>query len=158
MKQYKVSLPDDLYARLEAARVKSGRSLSDEIRTRVERSLELDAGDKSTRDFVEGVMLMPAEIEKETGVAWHKHAGAWAAFRQAIVSRLQRFKPGGTTAFGKRPHQAIPGPDDPEAIGLWAEYHLWDDPSWTNSPRRSAMEQSYRELLEIHRKREGKKS
>jgi hypothetical protein len=158
MKQYKVSLPDDLHARLEAARKKSGRSLSDEIRTRIEQSLEKDV-DKPTRDFLTGVALMPAEIELETGAAWHKHPAAFAVFREAILRRLARLKPEGGTlrsyAFGKRPHQAMPGPADPEELGVWIESQLHKFPDYTNSEYRRALEESYRELLKLHQ--QGKK-
>jgi len=147
MKQLKVALPDDLRARLDAASEKSGRSVADEIRTRVERSLELDAIDKPTRDFIVGIALMPAEIERETGAAWHKHAGAWLALRQAILSRLKRLEPKGSVAFGKRPHQSGPG-DVPEDIGMWAESHLWENPNFTTSPLRNSMEQTYREIAQ----------
>jgi hypothetical protein len=147
MKQLKVALPDELRAQLDAASAKSGRSVADEIRTRVERSLELDALDRPTRDFIVGVALMPAEIERETAAAWHKHAGAWAAFRQAIISRLKRLEPKGPIAFGKRPHQSGPG-SVPEDIGMWAESHLWENPNFTTSSLRKAMEQTYREIAQ----------
>lgn len=150
-----------LYERLAAASAKSGRSLSDEIRTRIEPSLELDALDKPTREFFERIALMPAEIERETGIAWHEHAGAWAAFRKAILKRLMRLKPQGTIVFGPRPHQSNPS-DDPEEIGIWAEANLFENPHFTTSRHRAVMEKTFREIMEIHhtrrRQRKGDKS
>jgi len=158
MKQLKVALPDDLRVRLDAASEKSGRSVAEEIRLRVERTLELDSMDGPTREFFKGLVLMPAEIQRETGTVWHKHAGAWAAFRQAILSRLKRLQPQGATAFGARPHQSQPG-DDPEEIGIWAESHLWENPNFTTSPLRKAMEQTHREIADRYQgKRKGDKS
>jgi hypothetical protein len=155
MKQVKASMPDELVARLDAASAKSGRSLSAEICARVEASFARDALDKPTLDFLDGLALMPAEIEHETGAAWHKHAGAYVVFREAILRRLARLKPDGTIAFGKRPHQAIPG-DDPEGIGLSIEENLFTDPNYTHSAWRAAMEKSYREIVKLHQQRQRK--
>lgn len=164
MKQLKVSLPDELRARLDAASAESGRSLGDEIRTRVEASFAREAVDQPTRDFLEGLALMPAEIELETSTAWHSHAGAFAVFRQAILSRLARLKAhlkleGGSIAFGKRPHQTVPGPGDPHEIGLSIEQHLHADPNFTNSRVRRATEETYREIVKLHQQHQkGRKS
>jgi hypothetical protein len=157
VKQLKASVPDELAAQLEAARIESGRSLSAEICARIEQSFAHGAVDKPTRDFLDGLALMPPEIELETGAAWHKHAGAWATFRQAILRRLARLKPSGTIAFGKRPHQAMPGSDDPEEIGIWIEEHLSTDPNYTHSALRAALAKSYREIVKLHQQRQQKR-
>jgi hypothetical protein len=154
MKQLKASMPDDLSARLEAVCAKSGRSLSAEICARVEASFARDALDKPTREFLDGLALMPAEIELETGAAWHSHIGAHAVFRQAILSRLARLKPKqGFVAFGKRPHQSQPG-DDPEELGVSIEHCLHTEPNFTKSAWRQAMEDSYKEILKLHQQRQ----
>ncbi len=160
VKQLKASVPEELAELLEAASTKSGRSLSAEVCARIEESFAKESVDKPTRDFLDGLALLPAAIELETGAAWHKHAGAHAVFRQAILSRLARLKPPGSIAFGKRPHQAIPGSDDPEEIGIWIEVQLHEHPDFTTSPFRRALEQSFREMMEFHRKseKEGEKS
>ena len=145
MKQLKASMPDDLSARLEAASSKSGRSLSAEICARVEASFTRDALDKPTRDFLDGVTLMPAEIELETGAAWHKHAGAHEVFVQAILSRLMRSKPKGSTAFGDRPHATVIN-DDPNQLGTFIEFHLHQNSNYSGSPQRKALEEAHRAM------------
>ena len=155
MQQLKISLPDETRAALDAASAQSGKSLADEIRERLAWSFEHEAVDKPTRDFLAGLALMPAEIELETGAAWHRHAGAYVVFREAILRRLARLKPEGSIAFGKRPHQAVPG-DDPEGIGLSIEEHLSFDPNYTHSAWRAAMGKSTREMIKLHQQR-GKK-
>jgi hypothetical protein len=147
MKQLKVALPDDLRARLETASSKSGRSLADEIRVRVQASF---AADKPTADFLEGVARMPAEIELETGAAWHKHAGAHEAFVQAILSRLLRFKPKGSMAFGDRPHATVLD-DDPNLLGVLIEGRLHQMPDFSNSPTRRLMKEEYQKKLPTRR-------
>ena len=127
MRQLKVGLPDDVRAKIETAAKKAGRTVSDEARRRIEESIKLDELDKPTRDFLAGVALFVPEIKRETSAVWHTHAGAWTAFRHAILSRLNRLRPPGTTAFGPRPHQVIPGVDEPEGIGNWLEQILWED-------------------------------
>jgi hypothetical protein len=155
MQRFKIALPDELRAQLDAASTKSGASVAEEIRRRVEVSFTQEDVDKPTRNFLHGLALMPAEIELETGAAWHKHAGAWAVFREAILRRLAQLKPEGTIVFGKRPHQAIPG-DDPEVIGLSIEENLSTDPNYTHSAWRAAMEKSYREIVKLHQQRQTK--
>jgi hypothetical protein len=144
MKQMKVALPDDLRARLDAASEKSGRSVAEEIRARVEQSFTRDAVvDKPTRDFLEGVALMAAEIELETGAAWHKHAGAHGVLTQAILSRLEVLKPESSIAFPDRPHATVPYVD-PNQLGKIIEFRLRQYPDFTRSPMRALMAQEHR--------------
>jgi hypothetical protein len=142
MKQLKASVPDELAERLERASAKSGRSLSAEICARVEASFAQEALGKPTRDFLEGVALMPAEIELETGAAWHKHAGAHEVFVQAIVSRLDGLKPKGSAAFGDRPHATVFN-DAPHQLGALIEFRLRQQPDFTNSPTRRLREEEH---------------
>ena len=152
MKQMKVALPDDLRARLDAASEKSGRSVAEEIRARVEQSFTRDAVvDKPTRDFLEGVALMAAEIELETGAAWHKHAGAHEVFVQAVVSRLDGLKPKGSATFGERPHATVFN-DDPTQLGALIEFRLRRQPDFTNSPTRRLMEEEHQRSRADQRK------
>ena len=157
MRQLKVGLPDDVRAKIETAAKKAGRTVSDEARRRIEESIKLDELDKPTRDFLAGVALFVPEIKRETSAVWHTHAGAWTAFRHAILSRLNRLRPPGTTAFGPRPHQVIPGVDEPEGIGNWLEQILWEDPDFTNSERRRGLERGYKVLLEFDEKQKGRR-
>jgi hypothetical protein len=147
MKQLKASMPDELAERLERASTKAGRSLSAEICARIEASFAQEAVDKPTRDFLEGVALMPAEIELETGAAWHKHAGAHEVFTQAIQARLDELKPKGSSAFGDRPHATVFEPTllgSPTQLGSMIEYRLRRQPDFTNSPTRQLMEEEHR--------------
>ena len=143
MKQMKVALPEELRARLDAASEKSGRSVAEEIRARVEASFTRDAVvDKPTRDLHEGVALMAAEIELETGANWHQHAGAHEVLAQAIRARLDELKPKGSTAFGDRPHATV-FDDDPNQLGLIVEFRLRRYPDFTHSPSRQLMEDEH---------------
>jgi hypothetical protein len=110
MKQLKASMPDELAERLEAASAKSGRSLSAEICARVEASFAQEAVDKPTRDVVEAVAAMAVETELEMGSAWHKDASAHFVFGEAILNRLERFRPKGPLAMpadADRPHATV---------------------------------------------------
>ena len=138
MKQLKVSLPDDLRAQLDAASAKSGRSVAEEIRSRVEGSFAREVADRPTRDFIEGVALMAAEVARETGANWHQHAGAHEALTRAIQLRLEALKPKGSTAFGDRPHATV-SDDDPYRLGALIEFRLRRQPEFTSSPMRQLM-------------------
>jgi plasmid stability protein len=157
-KQFKITLPDDLRARLEAAAAKSGRSIADEIRVRVEAALKRDELDKPTRDLLEGLALFPAEIALETGAAWHKHAGAWMALLEAIrrrMSRLVRLS-NATETFGARPHR-VSSADDPHEVGRWIEQILFEHPDFTDSEMRRGLERGYRVIREFDEEKEGKR-
>jgi hypothetical protein len=143
MKQFKIVLPEDLRARLDAAIAKSGRSIADEIRTRVEQSLDLDdaAVDKPTREFLDRLALMPAEIGQEIGV-WHKYEDAWKALWHAIQDELAQKRPP-TGTFGPRLHRTTPS-DDLEYIGKWSALQLRLDPGYTKSQQRRSSEEMFR--------------
>jgi hypothetical protein len=137
-----------------------GRVLADEIRDRVDWTLEIEPCDAATKDFLRQVARMAADIERETGSPWHQHAGSHAALRQALLSRLKRLQPEGSAAFGARPHQSGAA-SDPQEIGVWSEHETWeirdrDSQAWLHF--RAAKEKSWREILAIHRDREGSKS
>ena len=146
MKQLKASMPDELDEKLEKASAESGRSLSAEICARIESSFAQEAVDTPTRTFLEGVSLMPAEIERETGACWHKHAGAWDAFTLAIRARLEALKPKGPTAFAERPHATV-STDDPIQLGVMVEYRLRRQPDFTNSSMRQLLEEEHQRSL-----------
>jgi hypothetical protein len=146
-----VVFPADMLERLR----RSERGVSDEVRRRVALTLDADAYDEPTRELAGEIMRMAAEVELETGAAWHSHAGSHAAFRQAILSRLSRLKPEGFAVFGERPHQSGPG-DDPQEIGIWAEHAVWQSRGWSAEERerfRAAKESSFQEIVRLHQER-----
>jgi hypothetical protein len=73
MKQLKISLSDDLRARLDAAASKSGNSVAEEIRQRLDHTFELDDDkrDPLTEILVDDVRRLTDEIEIQAGVPWH---------------------------------------------------------------------------------------
>jgi hypothetical protein len=138
----------------------SERGVSEEIRAHVSWRLNLNPVDNATLELLRDVARMAADVERETGAAWHTHAGSHATFRQALLSRLARLKPEGPMAFGERPHRADPN-DDPEEVGVWIEHGVWETRDWSRKGReqlRLAKERSLRELYEMNpafRKQEG---
>ena len=150
MQRLKIALPDELRARLDAASKKSGKSVAEEIRARVEASFTRDAVvDKPTRDFLEGLALMPAEIARELNAAWHEHAGAHEKLTQTILSRLEVLKPEGSTVFGPRPHATVPD-DNLDKLGAIIELRLRRQPDFTNSATRRLMEEEYQRMGSPH--------
>jgi plasmid stability protein len=156
MQRLKIALPEELRAQLDAASAKSGRSVADEIRRRVEASFAHEAVDKPTRDFVDGIALMPAEIERETGGVWHKHADAWDYFRRWIERRLIKMEPPQvSTAPRAQPHPTTANRDPEHLIGWW-EIQLGFDPGYTTSERRRTYEEMFQK--DQQEKKKGKKS
>jgi hypothetical protein len=155
MQRMKIALSDDLRTRLDAASAKSGRSVAEEIRSRVEASFAQEAVDKPTRDFLEGVPEMAVATELEMGSAWHKHAGAHYAFGQVILTRLERFRPKGPIempAQADRPLATVTPAGKKDAKGLLEmlarsiEYQLHRfGPGFSKSELRQG-------LVEVHRR------
>ena len=134
MQRLKIALPDDLRARLDAASAKSGKSVAEEIRSRVEASFA-QAADQPTYDFLRGVALMVGEIELETGAPVWQHAGAHETLARAIQMRLEVLKPKGSLAFGDRPHATV-SDDDPSKLAARIEFRLRQQPDFSSSPTR----------------------
>jgi hypothetical protein len=96
----------------------------------------------ATRNFLEALARMPAEIEREGGVAWHEHAGAHEMLAEAIQAELDELKPKGSTAFGYRPHATV-FEDDPRKLGAMIAFRLRRDPNFTGSPTRALLEEEH---------------
>jgi hypothetical protein len=153
MERINVSLPPELRGQLEAASAKSGKTIADEIRTRV--SVGLDA-DGPTLDLLAAIARMAAEVERETNSAWHSHPGAHDVLRQAIVSWMGQYKPEGDARFGPRPHQAELY-DDPLKLGIQIAFNEWEQKGWEPAVRqqlRLAKERNVQELLKLQQQRE----
>ncbi len=99
MRQLKISLTDDLRRQLAKVSAAAGHSLALEIRRRLERTLEQDGSDPQTSELMAAIHSFAALVNRETGHAWHTHAGANEAFRRAIDLRVSRRKPSGSAAF-----------------------------------------------------------
>lgn len=159
MERINVSLPPELRGQLDAASAESGKSVADEIRSRLEWVFRLDGFepvDNPTLDLLSGIARIAADLVRETGSAWHAHAGTHSALRQAIRSRLERVRPEGDPAFGPRPHRAGAF-DDPQQIGMWAEFNDWEHRDFEPAARqrlRQAMEKSWQEIMELQQRRE----
>jgi hypothetical protein len=131
----------------------ANRSIAEEIRVRLERSFDLDTLDEASRRLADVVALIPAEVEKETGAAWHKHLGAWETFHEAIRALFALpEKPTGSAKFSRRPHQSCDD-DDPKFLGRWITMKLLENRGWTNSPERLAMERTFQQRKQLKEKK-----
>jgi hypothetical protein len=143
MQRLKIALPDELRARLDAASAKSGQSVAEEIRNRVEASFAREAADQPTADFLEGMGRAAAEIEREVGAAWRKNAFAHEVLKQVILLRLELLKPEAPSILGDRPHATIDD-DDPSRLASMIEFRLRRDPHFTTSETRKLLEEEHR--------------
>jgi hypothetical protein len=123
MKQFKVALPDDLRSRLEKAAERSGRSIADEIRKRVEKSFDTDAAEGPTEALAAAVPELATLVRSDTGSDWHTDPASHCIFGNALAARLQRLRPDGDQKFDetKLPKHRLVASSDPEAIGLAIE-------------------------------------
>jgi hypothetical protein len=138
MKQIKVSLPDGLRAQLEEAATNADHSLSEEVRTRIEESLEEDVIDPETRKLMAGIGALAHLVRIQTGRNWYDHAASNRVLRHAITARLERMK-GGTDEAVFHPGElpvvrlVAAGSDDPREMGLALEavdFHTHPPDNW----------------------------
>jgi hypothetical protein len=71
----------------------SERGLSEEIRERIERTLEWDTHDEPTRELAADIMGIAHELNRQTGVAWHTNSVAHDALAAAVQLLLENTKP-----------------------------------------------------------------
>jgi len=116
MPQLKVTIPEDLRARLDAASAESGDSLAGEIRDRLEQVLRDEIEfDERTRKLGRDVMLLSRLIERHAQVPWHDHAAARTAFAFAFSRYLEGLTPQPDGPGEIAPAMSRPG--QAEAVG-----------------------------------------
>jgi hypothetical protein len=119
--QFKVTLGDDLRAKLDEASSLNQRSIAEEIRQRLEMSFDIQ-GDPNTMDLVYATLCLAQETVRNFGVAWWGDERARSGFIAAIVDQILSYPIDETSprapllTLPKREQQT--GPDDiAEVIG-----------------------------------------
>jgi hypothetical protein len=161
-RQMGVALGDEMREQLEKAAQASDVSVAEEIRRRLTRTFAEDAKaatvDAATRDLQDKITDLAEEVQLETNAPWHANLVSFAAFRHGVILLLGRQKAtamaDAPTTLGERPHQSIPGSDDPQEIGILLEMRV----SESESPEhrrawRQGLEKSNREIVALHERR-----
>jgi len=120
--QFKITLGDDLRAKLDSSSDINQRSIAEEIRQRLEMSFDIQ-GDGHTLDLIYAILFLARETMRDFGATWWGDERARSAFMAAIVDQVMSYpiSPSDLAAkplitLGTREQQA--GPEDPpEAIG-----------------------------------------
>jgi hypothetical protein len=108
-------LPRQLHTQLK--RAASGRSVSEEMRSRLERSLLRDlADDAPTRALTEAISELARNVKPYYG-AWHENSYAYAVFKVAVESLLAKMRPKGEPVAPSSTDEWLPG-DTPESAGV----------------------------------------
>jgi hypothetical protein len=152
MKKLQISLPDDLRDRLDAVIAKSGNSLGEEIRQRLERTLLQDA-DPKTAKLLAAIQDFAVWTRLYTDHAWHQHPAASRALRRAILARIARqwgksvedatFKP------NELPTARMVDSDDPDTMGLSIEAMLFHMPPVSEERLRQANEAAMEKIRKL---------
>jgi hypothetical protein len=121
--QLKITLPAFIRDELDRASAKSGKSLAEEIRSRLARTFQQDAMEVPMLELLAAIVRLGDFIKSQSGRAWHADAAARQAFAVAVSARLARLgpaDPGGKLepAEGNMPFVAS---DDPNVVGLSLE-------------------------------------
>ena len=94
--QTSLRLPEVLRDRLAQAAAETGHGIGEEMRLRLEASFKPQPtdGDPRTLQFAEAVKIAAANLGRVCA-PWHKDPFAFAIFKVAFDTLLQRFQPGG---------------------------------------------------------------
>jgi hypothetical protein len=92
MRQLKISLPDDVRQPLDVASAAAGRSLGEEIRQRLERSLMGDLVDTSTRQLTAAIARFARLLENDVA-PWHASSIAHAALANMVSMWIEAHPP-----------------------------------------------------------------
>jgi hypothetical protein len=95
MQQLKVSLPDEMRARLDAAASAAGHTLGEEIRLCIQRAYSWEQFDAPTQVLMHLIGRLAAVTEVQTGRTWWHDPAAYYVFRSAAAILLGRRKPEG---------------------------------------------------------------
>src|SRR3954447_6684707 len=98
MQQFKISLPDELRTRLDAAAAKANHSTAEEIRQRLEQTLAQDAVDPATRTVAADIAGLAEALGALARIAWHQHTDVHRAFVEAARVYLEGLAPTETSA------------------------------------------------------------
>ena len=108
-------LPRELHAQLKKAA--AGRSVSEEMRSRLEQSLLHDLQDDArTRALTEAIGELARNVKPYYG-AWHENSYAYAVLKVAVESLLARMRPKGEPVAPLSTDEWLPG-DTPEVAGV----------------------------------------
>jgi hypothetical protein len=108
-------LPRELHAQLK--RAAAGRSVSEEMRARLERSLLRDlADDAPTRALTEAISELARNVKAYYG-GWHENPYSFAVFRVAVDTLLSKMRPKGEPVEPESSDEWLPG-DTPESAGV----------------------------------------
>jgi hypothetical protein len=161
--QYKLTLGDDLRARLDKASKESGRPISDEIRDRLERSLDADLFDEQSRDLAGAILEAAPEVATETGRPWHRDGAAHRTFRRAMLRILSKWRPSDYVdnlleqvelpPFQSRKHASHPV-NDADELGICLADDVLNLPDRDARARvRQAREKTLKEIVRVQKQR-----
>lgn len=120
--QFKITLGDDLRAKLDESSKNNQRSIAEEIRQRLEISFDIQA-DANTLDLIYAILFLAHETMRDLGSTWWGDERARSAFLAAVADQILSHEIESSSlaarplvTLGTREQQA--GPDDPpEVIG-----------------------------------------
>jgi hypothetical protein len=111
-RQLGVALDDQVRSLLENLASKSDRSIADEIRNRIERTIDQDLFDPATRKLGLAIMELARGIQENSGCRWYEQPKAHEALAEGVATLLDGLKPPASA-----PTEDQWGPDDPRTVG-----------------------------------------
>jgi hypothetical protein len=115
----KIVLPQEIRAQLDKAVAKSGNSLGEEIRVRLQKSFDDDQHDDQTRELAADIVALAEDVKHHKRFSWHGHEKAREAFFEAIKDWLAGLKPPRDLRSKTVPGASdlMWGDDDPATLG-----------------------------------------
>jgi hypothetical protein len=102
-------------ASVEWLRICAG-GITDGIKEAIDRLQFDNQFDKETLKLASSIKILAKEIQRQTGVDWHRAPAAHEAFSEAVKTWLEIHKPE-VGSQADQPEPGISGPDDPKTLG-----------------------------------------
>jgi Arc-like DNA binding domain len=148
--QFKLLLPRGLHRRIAAEAGDTGRSVSEEIRQRLEASFAEPAqgsADELTGDLT-GAISEAAELLAEAGHTWHGDQWTFAQFKAAVDHLLEVFRPEGESVPASELDPAGPASTAGFALGaLHARHELSEGGSKASARHWARLDEAARHYL-----------
>jgi hypothetical protein len=119
--QLTVALPPEVRIHLDAAAKAGDRSIAEEVRRRLDKTIQSDRRDPVTTELIEGLEHIAALLRLDFDREWYENARAHEAFVTALNQRLAGYAPPPLEGSAAVDLGLVGPTDPPETIGRMRE-------------------------------------
>jgi hypothetical protein len=119
--QLTVALPPEVRVHLDTAAKTGDRSIAEEVRRRLDKTIHSDRRDPITTELIEGLERIAALLRLDFGKEWYENTRAHEAFVTALNQRLAGYAPPPLEGSAAVDLGLVGPTDPPETIGRMRE-------------------------------------